>query len=702
MKNRWKTVVSVSLCVSLLLGGAGVTSYAKNRQEDKKAAQKVTEEKKENKREKDTDEDETLYVFSDASGSIEKIVVSDEMREMLGNKISRDDEKLLGMKEDLPVTMKVTYKLDGKEISPEELAGKSGHVIIRYDYENTRVKQAKVGGKNKNIYVPYVMITGLILDNDIFSNVEVSNGKTLDDGDRTIVAGVALPGVQENLNISKKDLEIPDSVEIKADVKNFDMMETMTVATNEVFSDMDASKLNDIDDLKEQMNQLTDAIAQLIDGSRKLEDGLNTLNEKTGELAGGVGKLTEGVDALHAGAGELDKGVAKLNAGAEELASGLAQLSSKNQELVGGATQVFHTLLRTGSDKLAEAGLASGELTIDNYAKVLDQVIQSLDKEAVYAKALAQVTQAVEEKRPLIQEEVTKAVRKQVEVEVTSVVRREVQAKVEAAVKEEMTGKVIEAATAAMGHPMTREQYEKAVAAGLVSREQQEQIQTMIEEKMQSAEGKALVQAQTDAKMQSKEVQQLIQAKTEEQMQTEKMKNLIAENTELQVQQKISEVMASEEIQKQLQAASEGAKSVIQLKASLDSYNSFYLGLITYTNGVSTAAEGAKTLLEGSLSLKEGTQKLFAGSTELKNGVGQLAGNTPALIDGVSQLKDGSVQLNAGLKEFNEKGIEKLVQVVNGDVSNLIDRAKAMIHVSNEIDRPVKIIFRTNKISTEE
>lgn len=690
-------MVCATLCVSLLLGGAGVTSYAKNRQEDKKTTQKVTEKKEVDKSGNDTSEDETLYVFSDAAGKIEKIVVSDEMREMLGSKISEDDDKLLGMKEDLPVTMKVTYKLDGREITPEELAGRSGHVIIRYDYENTRVKQAKVGGKNKRIYVPYVMITGLILDNDIFSNIEVSNGKTLDDGDRTIVAGVALPGIQENLNISKKDLEIPDSVVIKADVKNFDMMETMTVATNEVFSDMDASKLNNIDDLKDQMNQLTDAISQLIDGSGKLEEGLTVLDDKTGELAGGISQLAGGVDALYTGAGDLNNGADRLHAGAEELAAGLSQLSSKNEELVGGATKVFHTLLQTGSEKLAEAGLQAGNLTIDNYAAVLDQVIKSLDKEAVYAKALDEVTKKVEENRPLIEKEVTKAVREQVKVQVTAVVKEGVRPKVEEAVREQVTAKVIKAAT-----HLSKEQYDKAVAAGLIGKEQQDQINAVIEEKMQSQEVQTLINEQTEAKMQSKEVQLLIEAETGKQMKSDKVRQLIAENTELQVQKKISEVMASDEIQNQLQAASEGAKAVIGLKASLDSYNSFYLGIIAYTNGVSTAAEGAKTLLDGTVTLREGTQKLFAGSKELKNGVGLLTENAPALISGVSQLKDGSVQLNDGLKEFNEKGIEKLVNVVNGDVGGLIDRAKAMIHVSNDIDRPVKIIFRTNKISTEE
>lgn len=65
------------------------------------------------------------------------------------------------------------------------------------------------------------MLTGLMLDNDVFSNVSVTNGKIINDGDRTIVAGFALPGLQENLNLSKDKFEIPDYIEVTADVKNF-------------------------------------------------------------------------------------------------------------------------------------------------------------------------------------------------------------------------------------------------------------------------------------------------------------------------------------------------------------------------------------------------------------------------------------------------------------------------------------------------
>ncbi len=133
-----------------------------------------------------------------------------------------------------------------------------------------------------------------MLDNDVFSNVSVTNGKIINDGDRTIVAGFALPGLQQNLNLSKDKLEIPDYVEITADVKNFALTTTLTLAANSLFNEFDTSKLNSADDLQAQLNELTSGMTKLIDGSSELYGGLTTLLSKSKELVAGIDKLAAG------------------------------------------------------------------------------------------------------------------------------------------------------------------------------------------------------------------------------------------------------------------------------------------------------------------------------------------------------------------------------------------------------------------------
>ena len=50
-----------------------------------------------------------------------------------------------------------------------------------------------------------------------FSDVHAVNGKIVDDGNRSVVVGYALPGFSESLGTDA--LEIPETVTVSADVK---------------------------------------------------------------------------------------------------------------------------------------------------------------------------------------------------------------------------------------------------------------------------------------------------------------------------------------------------------------------------------------------------------------------------------------------------------------------------------------------------
>ena len=675
MKRSMIKPIAICLCMILLVSSS-VAAFALTNEKKEEAEQPQTMSTGNTAEEQSNSKDETVYVIAGADGSVQKIIVSDWIKNTLGSNTIRDKSELtdvenvksdesytLGsdntrvwdaqgndiyyqgnIEKELPVGLSVTYKLDGKTVSPAELAGKSGKVTIRFDYTNQQYEYVEIDGQKKKIYVPFAMLTGILLDNDVFTNVEITNGKLINDGSRTAVIGIAFPGLQDNLAISPEKLEIPDYVEITANAKNFKLGMTITLATNELFNEMDADHLDSISDLSGSLGEMTDAMEQLMDGSSQLYDGLSTLLEKSGELVEGIDKLTAGAEALKTGAGDLDTGAAKLQSGAAQLFEGLNTLASNNDSLNGSAKQVFETLLSAANTQLAAAGLDVPALTISNYADVLTGVIASLDENAVYEKALAAVTAAVEAQRPYIEGQVTAAIN--------------------AAIAEQM---------------------------------QSESIVQMIEDN-------------TTEQMASESVQAMISANVEEQMQSDTIKEMIATNTELQVQKAISDNMASDEVQAQFAAASEGAKSVISLKTSLDSYNTFYLGLQSYTAGVSQAAAGAGELKAGTDDLKSGTSKLYAGATELYDGILTLKNGTPALVDGITQLRDGAMQLSDGLKEFNEQGVQKLVDAVDGDLTGLTTRLRATIDVSknyrsfsgidDNMDGQVKFIYRTDAIES--
>ena len=731
MKNRATKFISLALCAVVLFAAVGTSVFALTG-EGKESEDENQETTINASAEAETSKDETVYVLAGADGTVQKIIVSDWIKNAMAadsledktelsdiENIKGDESFTLGgdnscvwdaqgndiyyqgnIEKELPVQMSVCYTLDGQAIAPEALAGQSGHVTIRFDYQNMQYEEVLLDGKTEKIYVPFTMLTGMLLDTEVFRNVTISNGKLINDGDRIAVVGIAFPGLQEDLAISKEKLDIPDYVEISADVENFEMGMTMTLATTELFGAIDSDKL-DLHELSDAMAELTDAMDQLMDGSSQLYDGLCTLLEKSGDLVSGINKLAEGAAQLKAGAESLDSGAAQLQAGAAQLSSGLNTLNANSSSLNGGARQVFSSLLSMANTQLSEAGLSVPALTIDNYASVLDGVIVSLDDTAVYQAALEQVTATVNANRGMIEEKVTEAVQAQVEAEVSAQVTAAVQETVTQAVHENEAQ--FRAAVIQQALGMTVEEYKAAIEAGLVTQEQQDAVNAAVE---------AAMQAEIDARMQREEIQAQINAVTQqtvgEQMQSDEIQALIASNTELQVQQAISEAMSSDAVQAQLSAAAEGAKSVIALKSSLDSYNAFYLGLITYTSGVSSAAAGANELKTGADALKAGTSELSVGAAELLQGIQTMKDSAPALVDGITQLRDGSMELSDGLKQFNEEGIQKLIEAVDGDLDELSNRIRVTADVakhytsfsgiSEDMDGDVKFIYKTDSI----
>lgn len=311
--------------------------------------------------EKEIGKEETVYVLADSTGKERKVIVSDhlindenkdtiedastlkDIENVKGDETFKQDGSKLTWQADgndiyyqgtstkeTPVSQTITYSLDGKEVKPEELAGKSGKVTIRFDYTNNETVKTKIGGKEEEIYVPFAAISGMVLD-DSFSNVKVTNGKVISDGKNNIVVGYALPGLKESLDVDDSDFDgdvsIPDYVEVTADVENFSLSTTMTVvmnATNFISKDGDAD-LSEVDDM---LDTLTDATDQLKDGSGELADGVDTLKAKMGEFKDGVGTLKNGIKDYTDGASTLSTGIGTLKSGVDTLAGSVPTLIS--------------------------------------------------------------------------------------------------------------------------------------------------------------------------------------------------------------------------------------------------------------------------------------------------------------------------------------------------------------------------------------
>lgn len=306
---------------------------------------------------------ETVYVFNDASGNKNHITVNEKITDANGNETLNKTES----SENAPVTMKVTYKLDGKEIKPEDLAGKSGKVTIHFDYTNNQKKTVTINGKKQTVAVPFTMITGMMLPTDVFSNVEVTNGKLTKVGDNIVAVGMTMPGLKDTMNLKfndkSLDLDIPEYFELTADVKDFSLDMTMSVATSNLLSDMNADDIT-LDDLKKTVASLDDAANQLADGTVSLQDG-------TQQLSDAIPALTDGVDQLNTGASSLKDGIYAYADGAASAYEGSVSLNNNMKTYADGIGTLYNTLKDNNLDSsVASAAkgasdLAAGAVTLD-------------------------------------------------------------------------------------------------------------------------------------------------------------------------------------------------------------------------------------------------------------------------------------------------------------------------------------------------
>ena len=380
--------------------------------------------------------EETVYVNAKASGKTDKVTVSNwlknsgsvsgdledestlsDIKNVKGDeKYTSDGDKLTWATDGediyyqgttdkkLPVSVKLNYYLDGKQMKPSELKGKSGHLKITVDYKNNEKQNVSLDGKDTEVYTPFVMMTGMILPNETFSNVTIDNGKIISDGNKNIVVGFGMPGLKDSLNLSSEESDkvtIPESLSIEADVTDFTMSSTYTVALSDLLDDMNMDDIADVDDLQTALDDLEDAALQLVSGSDTLADGAGT-------LADGVNTYTEGVDTLNAGIqkylgsnGELSgsvteyvngvnkvvKGVQDYTDGVNTLADGVSSYVDGEKQLAEGASQL--TQLSTGLKKVQSA-IAKMEASTDGKGKDREDI-------KVASSELAAGTQALED-----------------------------------------------------------------------------------------------------------------------------------------------------------------------------------------------------------------------------------------------------------------------------------------------------------------
>ncbi len=582
--------------------------------------------------------DETVYSKIDSNGNnyntiVNDHIINDEQEQLINDisdllniknvngdeEFSQDGNNLVWHAEEsdiyyqgesqkeLPIECNVKYELDGNEITASELAGKSGKVKITIEYINKDAHTVNINGKDQTLYTPFVVVCGTIIDNNNNRNIEITNGKTVDDGSKTTVIGISLPGLQESLNISKDKIDIPSTIEITMDSTDFELNNIVTYVTPKVLEENDMELFKKLDKIYNQVDTLQSSSKQIEEGANSLKEGTATYSEKSQEFNNAVEQVSKGVSSVNQNYSKIDAGISSLNDSSATLESGAKSVSE--------GTLAVSENLQTISSKLTELqtgtqSLKQGEVQLE---AGLDQIITSVStiQGTDNSAKITELNQLI---------------------------------------------------TANQNTINSLKSANETLTTQLKAIEDEETKQTIT------------TQIETN-----KSIIKLLET------------NIVAYNETISTL-KSADMSNIKELQTALSNLKQGLQS---LQTGTDTLYNGTTALQTGTGALASKtkelAQGTQSLYEGTVKMSEGTATLNSGSTQLKQGLNTLdAGGTKLgtasnqLTEGANTLSEGATTLAEGITKFNEEGIDKICDYINGDLKDISARLEKLQELSEE------------------
>lgn len=695
IKNQSIKIISLITCAALVTsGGIMYFNHSNSAYANSKAEKDIKKAEKEIDRAYPSllksngdskDKIETTYAIMDSDGKLRKTIVSEQLANNNKEKTLNDISNLKNIENtsgnekftqdgnnlkwnaggnkiqykgnatsELPVDVKVSYYLEGQRKTAKEIAGKSGNITIRFDYD---VKKEEVAN-GKTYKHPYTMASGLILDNAHFSDVKVSGGKAVDNGNQTIAFGVAFPSMNENLGIDRSKMNIPSFVEISAYTDKFELEGTYTIALSGLFNDIDTT----------EVSGATEKIQELKNGLNLLSDSSNKLLKGADDLSAGATEFDKGMAAFVLGVNKLQDGSGQLTTGMDELRKGLMALSANSSQINDGVAKLELSIFDDATKQMrSKTGDESITLTPATYV----QVIQGISDNAI-------ATAEQKLRASLAKQGVTDA---NLQNQILSVAYNSLMAsgKTEASM-DEISGAIKNAGVIAKEAGFVQKSIDKNQSAVIQILKGKGYTDEQITTELIAVYSTALELAGGNPNA--------IDSKIQETAKEYVKATVIFKNGGINASDNVSKLAA-------IAIGKETPKQLVDLKVSLDQVESLVSGIRQYTSGVDSAAIAS--------------QKISSGMGNLNKGILDLKGGSIKLSAASKKLKNGIDTLDAGLHRFNDEGIEKFVNGLKGnDITNIVNNLEGIkaassneVFVGGKLDEmsgESKIIFKTGEI----
>lgn len=209
----------------------------------------------------------------------------------------------------LPWQFNISYTLDGVVISPDDLAGKTGHVGIT-------VATGRDSSLDAVFFDNYTLQISLTLDTAKCRNIIAPGATVVSAGSNKMVNFTVMPGKAGDFSI-------------ETDATDFEM------AGIELTGIPMSIQLDppDTGDMLSDLTELTDAIAELDNGIAKLSDGALELKSGAFDLKGGSLAFASGVKQLDDNAAQLVSGSSQIKKGLTDIATSMTAPPEGQQDL---------------------------------------------------------------------------------------------------------------------------------------------------------------------------------------------------------------------------------------------------------------------------------------------------------------------------------------------------------------------------------
>lgn len=560
---------------------------------------------------------------------------------------------------ELPVEVRVRYYLDGEEKKPEEMPGVTGDVRIRFDYRNRTGVTEEADGRTYETIVPFSVMSAVVLDGDIFTDITAENGKIAEIGGETAVIGYAFPGVEEALDLAHyevtEEVDIPAYVEVRAHAEGFSLPFTATVITHGLFADLEDEDLEDADDLTEEMGEFRDASGKLAEAASELYDGAGTFGSYLKKYVRAASEIGDGVDAMKQGLAALDENGQQLREGAQGLSDALALLNRQLSEMDLSALDPANeeNAARTQALGAAAAGLAADAQALSGtHLPALQAQIGELAGFAQEAEAYRQaVEQGIADTETAVQE---------------------LEAFDEDAFAEEMAAQAGEQAGAAARKAAEEISAGRAAeGAEALSEEEIGRIEAAAREAVDLSTGAAPLK-----ELHEQTAEKIRQAMDTEVIRTFAVPETIRNFSGPESQIDLTDLQAClQDMDVQLQTLQAFAANMGSTAGQLQQLQA---GLGSLQSAVRQLSEGSSTLNEGLAAYGEGVSALASGASQLGTGMREFSKAGSSLTGGYGAITEGLKAFSEGIDEFDREGVQKLGRLAGEDLAEVLRRLKAL------------------------